>query len=140
MYTAKNCAGAILSKTLNVNNGCTKYGAGVTEAIILPWKSEQDSNQLLVTYGDDNRCHATKIEAYGWSDECIPFTNQAMKNWRVVDPIVDPDRGRTDQIEDYTCQRCGTDQCGTIAPGLIPNLPRSGDGEGNAIKITPPRA
>ncbi|KAF2675759.1 hypothetical protein K458DRAFT_411002 [Lentithecium fluviatile CBS 122367] len=138
MYTSKNCAGTIFGKTLNVNDGCTKYGAGVAEAIILPWRSEQDNDQLLVTYSDDNCCHASKIEAYGWSDECIPFTHQAVKSWRVVDPIVDPDRGRADQVEDYTCQRCGTDQCGTIAQGLIPNLPRDVDGEDDAFTSTLP--
>ena len=136
MYTSKNCAGAISSMMLNVNDGCTKYGAGVAEAIILPWASEQDSNELLVTYSDDNCCHATKIEAYGWSDECIPFTNQAVKSWRVVDPMVDPDRGRADQIEDYTCQRCGTDQCGTLAEGLVPHLPRDLDEEEDAFNAT----
>lgn len=127
MYSGKNCAGSNLNTMLNVNDGCNTYGLGAARAIILPWLSEQDSNELLVTYSDDNCCHATKIEAYGWSDECIPFSDQTVKSWRVVDPMVDPDRGRADQIEDYTCQRCGTDQCGTLAEGLVPHLARELD-------------
>jgi hypothetical protein len=123
MYNAKNCAGGPMSNMLNVADGCSTYGAGIAQAIIMPWLSEMDNDQLLVTYSDDNCCHASKIESYGWTDECIPFTGEAVRSWRVLDPIVDPDMGKADQIENYKCQKCGTDACGTIQGGLIPFLP-----------------
>jgi hypothetical protein len=56
-----------------------------------------------------------------------------------VDPIVDPDKGKASEIENYKCQKCGKDQCGTIQPGLIPNLPRAlEDGEDEMFNLTAP--
>jgi hypothetical protein len=41
----------------------------------------------------------------------------------------DPDRGKASEMANYKCQKCGTDQCGTVKPGLIPNLPRALEGD-----------
>lgn len=59
---------------------------------------------------------------YGWEDECTPFTVQGVKSWRVIDPE-DPDKGKAEELDNYSCKTCGKDGCGTIPGGLIPRIP-----------------
>ena len=86
----------------------------------MPWINDVDNNLLLVTYSDNNCCHADMVEAYGLEDQCTPFGGQGVVSWRVIDPN-DPDKCKDKEIDNYACRTCGKDECGTINPGLIPN-------------------
>jgi hypothetical protein len=77
MYNSKTCTGGPMHLTLNVADGCSKYGQGIAQAMIMPWKGEQDSEQILVTYSDDNCCHATKIESVSTSTSNVQHRLQS---------------------------------------------------------------
>ncbi|KAH7395020.1 hypothetical protein DE146DRAFT_67929 [Phaeosphaeria sp. MPI-PUGE-AT-0046c] len=124
-YTSKMCTGASAKVTLNVADGCNTFRAGETQAIIMPWLSDMDNDQLLVTYSGETCCHADMTATYGWEDGCTPFVVQGVKSWRVIDPN-DPDKGKESEADNYACKNCGKDGCGTINPGLIPVLSHNG--------------
>lgn len=50
--------------------------------------------------------------------------------------MTDPDKGKSEEVENYSCQKCGKDQCGTVKGGLIPNLPRGWEGDDGVFNAT----
>jgi hypothetical protein len=110
-YTSKRCTGLQAPVTLNVEDGCNTFRAGEAQAFIMKWQSEADNDRLLVTYSDNNCCHADMIEAYGWEDECTAFGGLGVGSWRVIDPN-DPDKGKAEEMDNYACRKCGKDDCG----------------------------
>lgn len=112
-YTSKQCSGLAASIQLNVADGCNRFRAGESQAIIMPWLSDLDNEVMLATYSTEYCCHADLIETYGWADECTPFTQQGVQSWRVIDPN-DPDKGVQEEMSDYSCDNCGKDGCGEV--------------------------
>ena len=110
-YTSQICTGLGASIQLNVADGCNEFRVGETEAIIMPWLSDLDNDQMLATYSTDTCCHADLIDTYGWADDCTPFSFEFVRSWRVFDPD-DPDKGVQEELPDYRCDNCGSDNCG----------------------------
>jgi hypothetical protein len=98
MYTQKSCTGMAVGYDKKVLDGCQEAIANVAGMINL-WESEDDNNQLLVTYSDKTCCHANMIQMINWKVGCQTVTG-GVGSWRVLN-AGNWDQGKAG--DNYTC-------------------------------------
>ncbi|KAF2175311.1 hypothetical protein K469DRAFT_702329 [Zopfia rhizophila CBS 207.26] len=99
LYTSKQCTGTTSTFSKKVSDGCQTERAGSFQGIINSWTSEEDNNQLLVTYSDKTCCHANMMEMIDWKVGCQE-AKSGVQSWRIVSQD-DWDKGKAG--DDYTC-------------------------------------